>query len=248
VDERFVAFIDILGFRSLMSRIAKGDRDLFAKMRRILELTLEDERRKYGPILRGLGETCEMTCFSDSVIISDTVENYFSVVYSARDLCVRLLHEGVPVRGAILRGPLYHDRRIAFGPGLVQAYELETSAAIYPRIIVTDEIRERMVAADTSRGYNIRFAPMLSQDADGLWFIDPFSYPWVLDPGADQGDSEGSRARYFASVRSHIIRELAAAGALGADGLGILAKWRWLAQRFNGTTMARNIGERIALQ
>jgi hypothetical protein len=43
------------------------------------------------------------------------------------------------LRGGIVRGDVYHHDRVAFGPALIAAYELER-AAKYPRIVLDDSV------------------------------------------------------------------------------------------------------------
>ena len=46
---------------------------------------------------------------------------------------------GCLIRGGIAIGHLAHDNQIVLGPGLIEAYHLESNVAVHPRIILSDE-------------------------------------------------------------------------------------------------------------
>jgi hypothetical protein len=141
LEERVVAFVDILGFRDLVARMTAGDGALVETVSSAFASIERVEKQMYNDVGRAMMPTKEMTFFSDCIAISDLKEHFFGVVVAARSLHIHLLSGGILTRGAIARGPTFHDKRIIFGEGLTRAYELERHAAVYPRIIVTDEIR-----------------------------------------------------------------------------------------------------------
>jgi len=53
---------------------------------------------------------------------------------------LRLVLAGFPIRGGLTFGDLHISERLVFGPSAIEAYELETKRAIYPRIVVSDEV------------------------------------------------------------------------------------------------------------
>ena len=52
----------------------------------------------------------------------------------------RLLQRGYFIRGALVKGPLYHDDKMIFGEALVRAYQLESEVVRYPRVMVTRDV------------------------------------------------------------------------------------------------------------
>lgn len=81
----------------------------------------------------------QVTAFSDSIVISyDTSMpgGGFHVLMDLVYICNDLLGIGIPVRGGVTVGQLIHDERKCFGPAMVEAYLMESQAAIYPRIII----------------------------------------------------------------------------------------------------------------
>lgn len=75
-----------------------------------------------------------------------------------------LVAEGFFVRGGLSLGSLHVSDHVLFGPALVEAYDLESRAAVHPRIVLS------RAAAETQRG--TAGGSMLMRDDDGQTFID----------------------------------------------------------------------------
>jgi len=82
----------------------------------------------------------------------------------ARSLQSDLLAEGFFVRGGLSLGSLHVSDQVLFGPALVEAYDLESEAALHPRVVLS------RAAAETQRG--TAAGSMLMCDDDGQTFID----------------------------------------------------------------------------
>lgn len=235
IEDRFVAFIDILGFGDLVRRMTSGELELFKTIKKMLESILKHETRTYNSVVQALAfRTLQMTSFSDYVVISDLTDEYFNVLLAAQELYMRLLLEGILCRGAIARGPIYHSGRIIFGEGLILAYKLESRAAIYPRIIVTDEVQQKFAESDVqSDDIDIKSSQMLARDHDGLWFINPFGYPrgWLAYRQGE--DPEEVTQRKLERIRARIIDGLTHAQQQSISHLDRVAKHRWLVRQFN---------------
>jgi hypothetical protein len=245
VEDRFVAFIDILGFQDLVRRmIDEREWVLFETIKASLESILKDENRIYDPDFQIPGSrTRQMTSFSDCVVISDLRDEFFGVLLAARSLYIRLLFGGILCRGAIARGLTYHAGRVVFGEGPILAYKLESQAAVYPRIIVTDEVNQTLAARDAHSRLNIKFSSMLAQDNDGLWFIDPFAYPLTWAAYRDNENPEEVIQRALGSVRERIVDGLTRAQNQKPLKVWQIAKHKWLARRFNMALTAEGRSE-----
>lgn len=100
----------------------------------------------------------------------------------AASLCFFGLAKRRPLRGAIdiAWGVELHEGEL-YGAAVAKAYELESSVAQYPRIVVSDrtmgylEANRRNIDADFFSQTNSELAKiclsMLMQDVDGYWFI-----------------------------------------------------------------------------
>jgi hypothetical protein len=168
-DDRFCAFVDILGFRQLIESLAK-DPEAVGALRDVL-------RRVHSPASPSAREVVRAQSISDAVALSAavTAEGLYAMLRVLTFLSIDLLCQGFLVRGAIVRGPLFHDDAMVFGKALVDAYHLESEIVRFPRIMVAREVRDDIL--------KLRPALMdqLRQSDDGPMFID------VLKPVADVG-------------------------------------------------------------
>jgi hypothetical protein len=76
--------------------------------------------------------------------------------------------EGYFIRGAIVKGNLFHDDKMVFGDALVSAYNLEQRVVRYPRIMVAQEVAEE-ASADEHFGQLVR--QRLRQSSDGPLYV-----------------------------------------------------------------------------
>jgi hypothetical protein len=139
-EERYCAYVDILGFRELVKGLSVDPTKFIA-----LKTALDNIHRKRE--LAGVFWDIRTQNISDAIAISSevTAEGLEGVFETLTNLAVDLLCEGFFVRGAVVRGLLYHDDKTVFGEALVKAYEIESLIARYPRIVVTREVREDML-------------------------------------------------------------------------------------------------------
>jgi hypothetical protein len=133
-ERRVVAFYDILGWRSEIES-AGADPQKVGDLRRLM---LTHTRVLRMPV----HARADVSTFSDNVVISTPVheENvpYFLQAIATMQLMTTSLH--YLLRGGITVGDIYHDEEVVFGPALNRAYELESTVAIVPRIVLDEEV------------------------------------------------------------------------------------------------------------
>lgn len=130
-DDRVVLFLDILGFRSLISRERQ---DIVAE-------ALTATTTQYS-------ENLQTSAFSDNVAVSMKITDgceLLQIIKFSSYLAWLLLHKGVLSRGGIAVGKLHHNNGIIYGPALNKAYELESQVAVYPRIILEHDAISRFL-------------------------------------------------------------------------------------------------------
>ena len=108
--------------------------------------------------------------FSDTLVLAapivretDDATEIELLMRHASWLQSNLIAEGFFVRGGLSVGSLHLSDQVLFGPALVEAYDLESRAALYPRIVLS------RTAAETQRGPAA--GSMLMRDDDGQIFI-----------------------------------------------------------------------------
>ncbi len=232
-ENRFVIFIDILGFKEkIRATLDKEGLDNEAAIKSVsdaLEMyftlfdTKEDE--KYY-------KTRQVTQFSDSIVISFQLKepsHLFSAFLNSRLLILELLYKGFLCRGGMTYGKLIHTQKLLFGPAVIEAYELESKGATYPRIIVSEGkivsvVREFLNDGKTS-GYGLlqdlkELESILKKDFDGLYYLDYF-----FDVQSDIDD--GNFQEYYNRLRRIIVE------GLSSKDESIKIKFSWMREKYN---------------
>ena len=203
-EERYCAFVDILGFSDLINRLREGTTK-FESLRSLL--------RKIHEPIREVSLDINKTDFraqsiSDAVALSTAANEYglSQLFYSLESLTLDLLYEGFFVRGAIVKGPLYHDDKMVFGEALVRAFKLERDTVRFPRVMIARE------AVNDARLFPTSYAARHIQQAeDGPFFMDVLKSVGeevrtesAKNPDLDASESED--LNYFVNMRNTIQR------------------------------------------
>lgn len=157
---RLVAYFDILGWKEIIDASLADPQRL-----RAIEEALSAGRELKQAFVDE--DWVTVTQFSDHVVLS--VPGNFEDGQALLDLvstaCVRLLRQAILVRGGIAYGPLVHRSDVVYGPALVEAYILESTMAVYPRIVVGDSTRQLFRQIEMYKSYTKR-------GEDGVCFLD----------------------------------------------------------------------------
>jgi len=191
-ENRVVAFVDILGWRSAIQKSA-SDSELTKKLGLTAEFLrshtkLIDWMAEQSPESKWPGDP-QVSHFSDSILISRIADKTFShsdFVTSIRMLLQNLVQLGFLARGGVASGKLFHRGPIAYGPALVRAYDLERSA-IYPRVILDSPLATAWGQGEKVYGKEDELLGQIKQwrkDKDGFSFLD-FLQPFINMPGVD---------------------------------------------------------------
>jgi hypothetical protein len=162
-QDRYCAFVDILGFRNLVESLETDNRQ-FQELKALLR-RVHDVKRVDAGEARIVAQS-----ISDAVALSAPITpvGLMGLFEAVKELYIDLLCQGYFMRGAIVRGKLYHEGQTMFGSALVRAYQFEAEIARYPRVIVTQEVRDNMLA-NTGRGEEpySKIHEELKQSSDG---------------------------------------------------------------------------------
>lgn len=216
-EERLVAFVDILGFGALVASLGSRP-ELHHRLH--YALTYIKSYRESSRTPNTAHSSLEVSVFSDSIAITAEPLGAFSVLWACGWLQAQLLYSGILTRGGIASGPTFHEEDLLYGEGFLAAYQIESTSAVYPRIVVSPGVFDRL-----SPGMKKHF---LDEDSDGLWFIDPFRFD-AMAGGASELAADGYDPRevYFDEVGKHIAN-----AQKEAKQLDHLAKWNWIANRY----------------
>lgn len=244
---RFIAYVDMLGFRKIVERMSDEDglfttvRDALKGLDRQSRVFLRYGRRqrsKRAAILRKGGvplignSDLQMTAFSDCYVLSE-VSPAWHILAAVQALGAGLLAEGILTRGGVVRGGAYHRGRVLFGPGVIDAYRLESEVAKYPRILVDETVRQEVWGCHEGlwRGQ------LLQRDVDGRWFVN------LLVPSLSLWKPL-SDLELRPDLRSHLEKvgcSLAKARERAQECARHRSKVQWLVRRFNKVAMAEGL-------
>jgi len=223
--ERYCAFLDILGFSEIVAGL---DQAGSAEALRTLLSTMHAAPR--GDNIRFFeGSDLRAQSISDALLLSaqPSPHGLAHLFHNLEGLAVALLEQGFFVRGAVVRGKLYHDERMAFGEGLVRAYRLEQDVVRYPRIMVTADIVKDVEAfLDQDM---IDFLDVLKQAADGPHFLHILGIPELTL------HTETYKPHRRAHIRTYnkMAREISRKFSDSADNPRHFEKVQWFANYWN---------------
>ena len=240
-EDRYCAFVDILGFRQLISEIAEG-RIPPAHLRIVLNHVhnppdIQPSHWRSLPDFRSQS-------ISDAVALSTAVrpEGIESLFLNISNLAVRLLPYGYFIRGSIVKGKLYHRDNTVFGEALVRAYDFESKIANFPRVIISRDVELDVELAERA-GYHGGMQSLrkfVLQADDGPFYLN------VLQPSYEQLISEcvDNQSKPAAEIQpcptqsllSVIQDELQDRFDASVDDPNIFKKLQWFASYWNRFT------------
>ncbi len=227
-QDRIVCFLDILGFKKHISEtVASNGDDNVSNINNIISAI--DSIRYFTNIDKLQEDESKMvTQFSDSVVISFLSNEESGVFYSLLEIMwiqVNLVMHKILCRGGIVRGKLVHTDKYLFGPAMVNAYILESKAALYPRVILDESIINAGMEAHGSH-HHARYEresimSLLQRDTDGMYYID-----YVTEGGSELDNPEYDYPGYLYDL-SEIIKE-----GLNSKDPSVLIKYQWLKEKY----------------
>jgi hypothetical protein len=178
---RSIAFLDILGFSEHVKRAQ--DPGYFPTLLTALR-TVKSVGDTWPTVVGQEGIPPEEMqkaldfrshTFSDSIVLSERGKMVAPLIFAVARLAMALLKDGVYFRGGIAVGALHHDETVVFGPAFLQAYDLEHTAAKYPRVLLTDtalEIARQNAIKFPGYALTHRVDQFVALDTDGLYYVD----------------------------------------------------------------------------
>jgi hypothetical protein len=227
-QDRIVCFLDILGFREHISQSLRADgsdspqkieelAEALSRVRDIFDVVHPEERPE-----------TEITQFSDSIVLSFLTEaesGVFGALLSILWVQIGLVTSGILCRGGVARGKLIHTPKLLFGPAMVDAYLLESRAALYPRVILDESIIEAGMRAHArhhrAEHEQEEINQLLCQDADGMYYVD-----YVTKAQSELDDPDYGYPEYLGR-----LQEIISAG-LKLKNPSTLIKYQWLKNKF----------------
>lgn len=186
--DKFVAFVDILGFKQLVADAEEGKGLPLPNLLQLLEhLGTGKERArfdKYGPTCCPGAPRIEknldfrVTQISDCVIVSAEVSPAaaINVVSHCWGAVIELLSKGIMCRGYIKRGKVFHTDTQIIGSGYQDAYQAESRVSAFKReadergtpYVEVDKKVSDYIAAQPDACVKEMFGRMTKRDEDAV--------------------------------------------------------------------------------
>jgi len=227
-QNRFIAFLDILGFSELIGRTATVPPEISIESI-IAALDVPGPAEEGQLVIGTVGDISKsdhkMAQFSDSIIISteSTKAGLLHLVNHIERIAFSFLKIGFLCRGGISKGLLYHEKNNAFGPAMLEAYHLESKQAIYPRIILSKGVQDFVLSMDGGEGVVIKGMVIKYQDCYIVHVLRPLTFR--LEIAGEGGEPE----MLFLNIKLHLAREIRRL----KDDQKELQKVLWFQEYFN---------------
>lgn len=193
----FVAYLDLLAGKRL---IKTEEDESLNRMHSLLQVAKDSGAHNANALF----PKCKIKIFSDNIIIACRLTGNpakdYSRILSAFTLVSAIQIVGLEMyqylfRGAATAGNLFMDSVMVWGSALVRATEMESTLAVYPRVIVDEEILG-LLAADRDAGENFS-KYSLARDTDGRWYLDYLSAYSQLPHSAASAAFIGENRAFF---------------------------------------------------
>ena len=233
-----VSFIDVLGFRTLIdTRSAAEVHRVVTRLERFTRPDEETPPRSMDEVR--LNSRAFAYSVSDAIVRVRPYDTqyhdgaFFWELYDLLRAQIALVGSGVLIRAGVTVGDAYvglTGKGPIFGPAVVRAFEIESQAAIFPRVVIDEYAIEqhrtdpRLRAEDNPLEYELEVVgKFLKTGEDGTRFID------YLRAGRGEFKELSS---YLAFLERHagLIRE----GRAQVSDTRISRKYEWLAHYHDG--------------
>lgn len=216
-EESFTAYLDFLGFSEASKDLDDSDRQKVLDLLVNLVALRSEFRAAISDKNEGSGTSIfvapAISTFSDHIVISYGLDSLrentkmderniallllSQIQHLASAIAAAALRIGFLIRGAATFGKLYHAHGVVFGEALVEAYQLESRTAVYPRIVLSSSPSRR--AEWTGFG--------TVKDDDGIYCVDYIG--GMLFRAAQPGDDWATNVKQWFDeivvvVQSHL--------------------------------------------
>ncbi len=171
MEKCIVAFIDVLGASKQMQIDSNNSLNM-------IHNAYDDALKMLEKIKFNKDINPQIKIFSDNIVVycpcSKSIEAvFYTVVLTSSIIQEKLLEYKILSRGGISVGDFFADETMLWGQALVNAYNIESTIAIYPRIVIDPNLIGLVKFFDPKNEKKF-WKSLLQQDVDGLVYIDYF--------------------------------------------------------------------------
>lgn len=234
VKKHVIFYLDILGYKNLISSCKNPEEEtVYLEKIYSLMMSISAHIDKRNAIIDNLDNKYPLnlsrfkSCvFSDNILFfapyeddTDASNLYMNLLYGLSEFMLQYENGDLFFRGAITKGELFYDEKahFVFGSGLVRAYELESNNAIFPRIIIDENLNPSPIMVGTT------------QDEYGVWYFDYLLLAYSLLCGKKPSEN----IDYFCQCLSYHQNNIMTALMKYRANMRIWKKYKWLAKYHN---------------
>ena len=210
-EKHFVAFLDILGFKSHIDNYFNGnDPSILNKIRYALKISKQYTLTPHKNFLEESNSKIKFKQFSDCICISMPYSKKENTIFGKFILFINMLRsyqsflfgQDIYVRGGLSSGFHFEDNNIIFSKGLVDSYLIESKKAIYPRIVIDENLIKELKPILTEQIGLMRKCNLCSAfllDEAGLLFLNPFKLGSYAEKAYNYDKNMFNKANRFVS-------------------------------------------------
>jgi hypothetical protein len=242
-DERYIAFVDILGFKELISKSVSDPASVGA-----LISALDITATSPSIVLDQVGVSAQdidlrLHTFSDFVVASTkpTSGGLAVLAYVVWQLSNSWLSSKLLCRGGITKGKVLHRVSnggvppMVFGPAFIEAYLLESGVADFPRVILSKSARNDWKEYSKLGKLGNKLPLLIHRCEDGPHCIDTFCH--LKRDGFDLVSSEvPTETKQMQQALMHHLDET-------AENPSTHRKSLWLTKKFNAAVLHSRYGD-----
>lgn len=246
-ERRIVAFIDILGFKEIVKQ-SEQDTTKIELLYSVLDflkgwetsdkwdlkfVEIEEDAQKKGVDNFDIRGKTNTTSFSDSIVVSVKVNNNVNemtstLVANLAYIGALLVEKGILFRGGLTIGNIIHnDNGTVFGQALIDAYQLETKSAKYPRIVLSDKLTKELNYPIDTKKNRYPYHQYIGRFSDGCIGFHQMIYYQVIESWTQMTSEKMISS--LANVRKTIIDGL----DNSFENPDVFEKYRWLKEQYN---------------
>jgi hypothetical protein len=133
-DYVYFAFIDVLGYKNYLAEDIKSN-----------NLNFKDRLQSAFQIFNEInGSQFHYQSISDSIFIHSNSEDPTEFLYLLKKIFVSFVTNGLLIRGGVSYNRHFENPTITYSLALTDAYQLESSEAVFPRILIHQSIIEKL--------------------------------------------------------------------------------------------------------
>ncbi|WP_223630884.1 hypothetical protein [Pseudomonas atacamensis] len=130
----YFAFLDVMGYRYYLNNDEKNGTEVFKD--KLITSYRVFEQMEVGAV--------QHKSISDSIFMSSS-NNIVQFLTAAKDVYLRFLQNGLLIRGGIAYNKHYETSHITYSLALTEAYNLESSKSIFPRILIHKSVIQKLI-------------------------------------------------------------------------------------------------------